>query len=52
MGLKGHRNNLGKISLGIHVHKSYLHWALRSVNSTYIGLFGSLGFYKDRYRGK
>ena len=30
-------------SLEIHVHKYYLHWALKSVNITYIGLFGSLG---------
>ena len=32
------------ISLGIHVHKYYLHWALKSVSITYIGLFGSLGY--------
>ena len=31
------------ITLGIHVFKSYLRWALKSVNITYIGLFGSLG---------
>ena len=31
------------VALGIHVHKYYLHWALKSVNITYIGLFGSLG---------
>ena len=30
-------------TLEIHVHKYYLHWALKSVNITYIGLFGSLG---------
>ena len=29
-------------SLGIHVQKYCLHWALKSVNTTYIGLFGSL----------
>ena len=28
---------------GIHVHKYYLHWALKSANVTYIVLFGSLG---------
>ena len=33
------------ITLGIHVHKYFLHWALKSVNITYIGLFGSLGLY-------
>ena len=33
----------GTQTLGIHVHKYYLHWALKSVNITYIGLFGSLG---------
>ena len=32
-----------KVSLGIQVYKSYLHWALKSVNITYIWLFG---FYK------
>ena len=31
------------VALGIHVHKYCLHWALKSVNTTYIGLFGSLG---------
>ena len=30
--------------LGIQVYKSYLHWALKSVNLTYIGLCGSQGF--------
>ena len=30
--------------IGIQVYKLYLHWALKSVNITYIGLFGSLGF--------
>ena len=32
------------LPLGIQVYKQYLHWALESVNITYIGLFGSLGF--------
>ena len=29
--------------LGIQVYKYYLHWAPKSVNITYIGLFGSVG---------
>ena len=29
-------------TLGIQVDKYYLHWALKSVNTSYIGLFGSL----------
>ena len=31
------------VELWIQVYKEYLHWALHSVNITYIGLFGSLG---------
>ena len=30
-------------TLGIHVHKEYSQWALKSVNIAYIGPFGSLG---------
>ena len=30
------------------MYKQYLHWALKSVNTTYTGLFGSLG--KDSNR--
>ena len=30
-------------TIGIQVYKWYLHWALKSVNVTYIGLFGLLG---------
>ena len=40
---------LTPITLGIHVHKYYLHWALGSVNITYIGLFGSLGLCTHSY---
>ena len=32
-------------TLGIHVHKYYPHWALKSVNITYTGLFGPSGLY-------
>ena len=30
--------------LGPHVYKLSLHWAPKSINRTYIGLFGALGF--------
>ena len=30
-------------SLGIQVYKQFLHWALKSVNISYSGLFGALG---------
>ena len=30
--------------LGLHVYKQYLHWAPKSRNMTYIGLFGASGF--------
>ena len=28
--------------LGLHIHKKDLHWAPKSINMTYIGLFGAL----------
>ena len=36
-------------SLGLQVYKQYLLWGLKSIYSTYFGLFGALGFcYSDR----
>ena len=32
-----------QLTLWIQVYKYYLHWAPKTVNITYIGLFGSLG---------
>ena len=32
------------ISLGLHVHNKYLHWAPMSINSTDVGPFGALGY--------
>ena len=31
------------LALGLHVYKYYLHWAPKSINMTYIELFGALG---------
>ena len=31
------------LTLGLHVYKKYLHWAPKSINMTYIGLFAALG---------
>ena len=33
---------------GLQVYKSYLHWGLKSINNTYLGLFGALGFRAGR----
>ena len=35
-------------TLGLHVYKCYLHWVPKSINITYIGLFGALGVYFPR----
>ena len=41
---KNMENEMGiGLYMGIQVRKEYLHWALKSVNITYIGLIGSLG---------
>ena len=40
------------VSLKIQKYKSYLHWALKPVDTTYIGLVGSLGcgLHRAKYR--
>ena len=44
LALMVHDHQLHEVdpSIGIQVYKEYLQWALKSVNNTYIGQFGSL----------